>query len=138
MAEKIAGGKKEETKNTASSEPSKPKGDTNQQSQPSKSAESTSKSQQQSPYVQPPKQTQTQSKPDLGPSLMDKVMARAQNAATERRSANERQSRDRAYYQQQSTEVLKLMKANMEEDNIPASQINIIDDILKDRRKRGK
>ena len=144
LAEKISGGNKEETKNT-SSEPSKSKEPSNQQSQikeksttsqPSKSVESTSKPQQQSPYVQPPKQTQ--SKPDLSPSLMDKVMARAQNAATERRSANERQSHDKAYYQQQSTDVLKLMKANMEEDNVPASQINIIDDILKDRRKRGK
>lgn len=133
----LSGAKKEEPNKGKGEKPKEEKSDNKSTQQPSKSAESTPKSQQPSPYVQPPKQ-QTQNKPDLSPSLMDKVMARAQNTAAEQRSANERQKRDKAYFQQQSTKALELMKANMEEDGVAVSQINLIDDILKDRRKRGK
>lgn len=141
LANEISGEKKEETKAQSNQQPQpKEQQSTSKPSnpQPSKSEESQKQSKpQQSPYVQQPKQNVT-AKPDLSPSLMDKVMARAQNAAAAQRSSNERQNRDRAYFQQQSTEVLKLMKQNMEEDGVAASQINLIDDILKDRRKRGR
>ena len=127
LAEKISGGKKEES--------SKQKESGNQQS--SKSAEPASKSQQQSSYVQPPKQTQTQSKSDLSSSLMDKVMARAQNAVSEQRSANEQARKDKAYYQQQPSNVLNLMKAELESQNAPVSQIDAINDVLKERQKKS-
>ena len=146
LREKVEGGSSE-NKSNDNVDKSENTNKQNNQNQQQKSTSNQSQSEQKQTSNQPKstqsEQKQTNNQPqqtkaqDSGPSLMDKVMARAKNASEERRSASERRNHDKAYYSYQSSQVLELMKDELERSHGPVSQINMIEDILQDRRKKG-
>ena len=78
------------------------------------------------------------SKSSDSPSLMDRLMTRTQNAISEQRSANQQVKRDKSFYRQQSIGALNLMKAELESQRAPMSQIEVINDVIKEKRKKGE